>query len=127
MILLKKQNKNVAVFMVITILLLCGGSATIHYCFDGDEPATSMNFGIFIDDTDSQVADKEYVDSNKLLLSENGFKRSFDFTPLLFVVILLMFVFRILRVAPFYGVFNPVSWFQPFVLLPPLRAPPVHS
>ncbi len=120
-------NRVTAIFMVVTFLLLLGSGAVIHYCFDGKEPAVSLTFGNMAFDYDCVEGEGGCIDSDKLALSEKRSMKYFEFTSLIFLSSLLIIFLSPVRTVHYHRLSNEILWFQFFVYLPPLRAPPIAS
>ena len=121
-----KTKRPVALVVVLALLTLWVGGVAMHYCLDGLEPAVTVHF----ENLDGHIEhglDSGHNDFEKQALSDNLVSKLIDLDLKPFFVVLY-----VLTIIASYSKVNfrqqkvPV-YFSPEVLLPPLRAPPLHS
>jgi len=122
----KLHHHKVFVYALLLLWLFASGSGMHgHFCFDGMEPPVSVHFDVLDDHDGPKLPGHKDVDSKPGQL--DVLKTSNLDLPILAALLLLVFIWPVVRGQTYRRSNTPSSWLSVTSLRPPLRAPPVYS
>jgi hypothetical protein len=120
------KRKFTATLLLLGFLLIPVSGAASHYCFDGKEAPVSVHFDYF-DGHEVHDEAEQHVDLEKQLLAEHLVSKFSDL-DFVFPLLVPLFAADIGRLESFqYAILSIAGHPSPWLLKPPLRAPPELS
>jgi len=121
-----KKSTAIIYGLLLILLTLWVGGAVSHYCIDGLEPPVTVHF----DNLNGHVEHDSlsgHNDFEKSALPDNLLPKSLEIGIQQFLVILFILSISFVKARKINLLEIVQRYATPQVLLPPLRAPPIHS